>query len=511
MKAKRLIGILTLNLGLTLALLAGLQMVQAAPVATNFFVGPGGTGTTCSRLQPCTILTALAQATNGDSIYAARGDYTGTGTDVISITNSITLYGGWDGAVFGPIMRDSARYPSVLDGEGMRRVVYISGNITPTLDGFIITRGNATGLPADCSSDGCGGGIFIHSAHPIIVNNVISDNVAATASVGSLDGRGGALYLEHAARSVISGNVIISNVASTVGVGDGGGIYLSLGADMGGTRVQFNQILSNTATTSDTIARGGGIYGGPDGVLIQGNIVAGNQANSYGGGAGAGFFQWYGSATYLNNMIRGNLGNDLGNSAVFLGYSQSRFEGNQVIDNLTANGVQVGAISGGGPTLVNNVIARSGSKTFSVYGYSSSMSAATLFHNTLVGSGAGYGVYGYYAAVYLTNTIIVSHTWGITNTPPASSTILADHTLFWANTNDGIRGISSVDGDPAFAADGYHILTGSAAYNRGAAAGVTTDIDGDLRPDSCSPDIGADELVTGFGCWHVYLPVIIRN
>jgi hypothetical protein len=89
--------------------------------------------------------------------------------------------------------------------------------------------------------------------------------------------------------------------------------------------------------------------------------------------------------------------------------------------------------------------------------------------------------------------------------------VLADHTLFWANTADGIRGVNPVDGDPAFAADSYHVLAGSAAYNRAVDAGVTTDIDGDVRPDSCSPDIGADELITGLACRRVYLPIILRN
>ena len=45
-----------------------------------------------------------------------------------------------------------------------------------------LANGNATGLIADCNEnkpDGCGGGIFIHDAHPIIVNNV-----AAVTAVG---------------------------------------------------------------------------------------------------------------------------------------------------------------------------------------------------------------------------------------------------------------------------------------------------------------------------------------
>ena len=510
MRIKPIFQVFAVDLGLVLALLVGLQMTRAAPASPDLFVSATGSGSACSRFMPCALQTALSRTVDGDTIYVAGRAYTGTGSAVITLTKSITLYGGWDGSQFGPIVRDPTRHPTILDGQGQRRVVHISGNITPTLDGFIITHGNATGLLANCSSDGCGGGIFVYSAHPIIVNNVISDNIAAAASVGGLYGRGGGLYLQYAARTVISGNVIISNVASTASGGEGGGIHLGLGGDMGGTRVQFNQILSNTATTSDTLARGGGIYGGPDGVLIQGNIVAGNQANSYGGGAGAGIFQWYGSATFLNNVVRGNLGN-VSSYAVFLGYSQSRFEGNQVIDNLTAGGVQLGTVSGDSPPLVNNVIARSGSTTLAVYGYPSSISAATLLHNTLVGSGAGYGVYGYFAAVYVTDTIVVSHTWGITNTTPASSTVLADHTLFWANAHDGIRGVSPVDGDPAFAADGYHILTGSAAYNRGVDAGVITDIDGDPRPDSCFPDIGADELSTGLACWRIYLPLVLRN
>jgi hypothetical protein len=64
-----------------------------------------------------------------------------------------------------------------------------------------------------------------------------------------------------------------------------------------------------------------------------------------------------------------------------------------------------------------------------------------------------------------------------------------------------------VDGDPAFAADGYHILPGSAAIDAGVNVSVTTDIDGDPRPNGPGYDIGADEAQLR----RVYLPMVLRN
>jgi hypothetical protein len=70
--------------------------------------------------------------------------------------------------------------------------------------------------------------------------------------------------------------------------------------------VQFNQVFSNTATTTNYgCAWGGGIHGGPDDVLIEGNIVEGNGPTAMGGQGAS--LQWFGSATYLNNLVR-NLG-----------------------------------------------------------------------------------------------------------------------------------------------------------------------------------------------------------
>lgn len=531
MQTRRVVKALALGVGLTLGLLAGLQLAHARPaamvryVATNGNDG-GGTSSCTSTSFPCrTLQQAVNVAASGDEIRVAAGVYTGVQarggvTQVVYIDKTVTVRGGYTTTLDGWTTPYPLTQPTTLDAQGQGRVVYITGDISPTLDGFIIAHGNATGLRANCHSDadGCGGGIFVLDAHPIVVNNNITNNIAAvtTAKPTYTTGYGGGLYMNGAVRAVISGNLIISNVASTAYCGAGGGIYLYPYANtISGAQVQFNQVLSNTATTTNYgCAWGGGIHGGPDDVLIEGNIIEGNRANGYGGGQGAGLYQWFGSATYLNNLVRGNLGS-ISSQAVYLGHSQSRFEGNRVVDNVTSQGIQLVISEGDGPTLVNNVVARSGDKTLAAAGYAGAPLTATLLHNTLVGSGAGSGVYVEtgYVALFLTNTIVASHTWGISNTYPASSTVLADHTLFWANTSDGRRGTNPVDGAPAFvnpAGGDYHIGPGSAAYNRGTDAGVATDMDGDPRPDSCFPDLGADERVTGLVCRRVYLPVVLK-
>jgi len=130
-----------------LLLLAWWWPQPAAADPGELFVKPGGSGTECSQEKPCALQTALAQASDGDVIYLAQGVYTGIGGAVITLTKSITLYGGWDGTTATPVVRDPQAYQTVLDGEGMRRVVYISGGITLVLDGLVIVRGNASGAP----------------------------------------------------------------------------------------------------------------------------------------------------------------------------------------------------------------------------------------------------------------------------------------------------------------------------------------------------------------------------
>ncbi len=363
-------------------------------------------------------------------------------------------------------------------------------------------RGNATGLTATCSlglgvgAAGCGG-IMAYGASPIIVGNTISGNVAAATSAATKVGYGGGVLLLYGS-GLLQGNLIQGNVASNNSYGQGGGVDL----EWTDARVEGNRVLSNTAVMSG-IAYGGGIGGQPYGAIVVGNLIEGNRARASGGGYGGGLYEWLGLATYSGNRVRGNTGSE----AVFLGHSASRFEGNLVLGNDSTDGIR---LAGGCSTvLANNVVAHGGGAALATDAAASFPLSATLVCNTLAGSGMGTGLdVAPYSTMVLTDNIVTGFSLGITASVPASSTVLADHTLFWANADDGLQGTNAVDGEPAFrnaAAGDYHILVSSAARDAGVPVDLATDIDGAERPVGPAYDIGADE----WG-WLRRLPLVLR-
>lgn len=226
--------------GILLWLLAGPATAYADPI--NFFVSASGGGSACTQAAPCDLQTAMGQAVDGNSIYLGAGTYTSSGPSVITITENITVFGGWDGTTTSPPVRDPASYPTTLDGEHERQVVYIGNWLTPTLDGLIITGGDATAA----WDPGRGGGIYSINSSPIIENNIIRNNVASTNGRGT----GGGVYIHSGANARIVNNIILSNTASiTGGTADGGGVALVWhpGALVPGNQVAHNVAQGGTA------------------------------------------------------------------------------------------------------------------------------------------------------------------------------------------------------------------------------------------------------------------------
>ena len=60
---------------------------------------------------------AISNANAGDTIYISKGTFNGSGDAVITVTKSITIFGGWNGASNGSVIRDPTVYTSTLDGQ----------------------------------------------------------------------------------------------------------------------------------------------------------------------------------------------------------------------------------------------------------------------------------------------------------------------------------------------------------------------------------------------------------
>lgn len=173
-------------------------------------------------------------------------------------------------------------------------------------------------------------------------------------------------------------------------------------------------------------------------------------------------------------------------------------------------------------TMTNNIIAGNQPSDNTSAGVSIRSSTGTLVHNTIAqninANARGYGV-GLRSGgpITLTNTILVSHTVGISAAEGCTASL--ESTLWgigaWANNTDWagpgtiITGLVNVWGNPDFmnpAGGDYHIRRGSAAVDAGVNAGITIDIDGDPRPIGAGFDIGADEFMP-----DAYLPLILRR
>lgn len=139
-------------------------------------------------------------------------------------------------------------------------------------------------------------------------------------------------------------------------------------------------------------------------------------------------------------------------------------------------------------------------------------SSPHVLHTTIArnkgGDGSGVHVDGTASTVALTNTILASHTVGITVT---SGNMTIVNGVLWDGNNMNTAGTGTITltneytGDPIFAADGYHLTFASAAIDKGLDVDVTLDVDGDHRPCGLAPDLGADEISCHF------LSVILKN
>jgi hypothetical protein len=526
MNAKNIRAVVLVSVG-ALALVGLLLWLGAAsPVRANpgtRYVAPSPTGSDTANdctapISPCaTIQHAIDMAsdTAHDEIHIAGGTYTSAVGTVAVITKEVTLEGryGLD-FVFDP---DS--YETVLDAQWGGSVISINNASDVMLHFLTLTHGDGTG---NCGSNGCGGGIYVedttvHIGHCVITNNVGSE---------SGNGAGGGIYVDNYDTpdrdADIWGSHILSNTANALSSasnsGRGGGIYIRFGT----ASLRESEILNNVGHKSYVGSGGGICLDTLSSAEVLTNTIRGNKAAtsiwaSYGGG----LLLYYSSAVYVaGNRIEDNLTNPTGGAGygagVYVVESDAHLARNTIVSNsigtsVTPLGSGVYIESNTPVTLSNNLIAHNND----VYGYGSGVyvgrytspaSQALLVNNTMADNGASGVVAADYAVLTMTNNLIASHTVGLTNTCPASSTITADTNLFW-NTSDPITGTNGIQKNPLLTAD-YHLGSGSPARDTGLnISWLTVDLEGTLRPQGTKYDIGAFEAAVE----KVYLPLILKG
>jgi hypothetical protein len=466
------------------------------------------------------IQAAVDSAMDGDVIKVAAGTYTdinvrprsditntGFVTQVVYISKSITIQGGYTTAFIEPPNPDTNL--TKLDAQGQGRVIYITGEVNPTVEGVYITQGNATGLGGDTSwnatNTDAGGGIYIVSGTATISNVVLFKNSG---------GVGGGIYLRNNS-TVIENNSIFSNTTTH----SGGGIYVDSSAPIinhnvisaniashsgGGSSLVNNQgLFSDNAVISNTAGyAGGGLILGNSETILKGNNIVDNQA----GGPGGGLLLTQSSVTLNRNTIRRNIS---GVDNTFGGNGGGLF------------------LTNSNPLLSNNIIADNEIIGDTIFDQGSAIyiraSSPRLLHTTIARNiGYGGGIFidddPTPSTVVLTNTIFVSHTVGISVS--AGHTAKLESTLWgtesWANgVNTSGLGVivqnNDYVGNPMFVnftSGDYHLMNGSDAINKGITAGVIVDIDGENR--NTPPDLGADEYVGSYNS-QTYLPVITKD
>jgi hypothetical protein len=508
------------------------QTIDAAPGDVYCVTPAGGTYAACTQVFT-NVQAAVDAATGGEEVRVATGTYTGvhdvpglntgifTATQVLVITRNLTVRGGYSTTDW--TTPDPAVNPTTLDAQGQGRVLYVTGDITPTIEGLRITGGDATGLGGRLAGRDMGGGVYVSEAAATISGCVVHSNTASTAN----QGWAGGLYLDSSS-ATLTNNTVVSNTASRADQGWGGGLYIyNSDATLSG-----NTVRGNTASTVEA-GYGGGVAFRYSDATLSGNTVEGNTASTLWTGYGGGLYlRLYSDATLSGNTVRGNTASAAARGdggGIYLQWSDSAFTANTVVSNTaTLNSLSTGR--GGGlmvlqsspVILVNNLLADNQANTQGsglwFGGTMEDLTLAHLRHNTIANNAAshstGQGVFvGEYATLALTNTIIAGHS-GVGITVTAGSTATLEATL-WHNSGldtggagTVFSGTINVYADPEFVAPSardYHLALGSAAIDQGVDAGVTTDLDHKARPIG-RPDLGAYE-----GGGKVYLPLLLRS
>jgi autotransporter-associated beta strand protein/predicted outer membrane repeat protein len=288
------------------------DMVNASVV----YVDAAAPGTTQNGQSWSTAYTTLPQAlsitpTGLEVIDVGQGAYfpaaAGSRSATFQLQNNVVLEGGYEGYGANAPDMSGAAYPTILSGAigaGGNSYHVVTGtgtNATAVLDGFTITSGNADGS-GDLTS-GFGGGLYVSSGSPTIVDCAFENNLALTAGAGIYDtassptllnvtftgnstsGNGGGVADDNGSSPTLTDCIFNSNAAA-----DGGGMY---------NGSSCSPTLGDCVFVSNSAVDGGALYTGSSTPTLNNCTITANTASVAGGAA----FNGSGALVNVNNSI----------------------------------------------------------------------------------------------------------------------------------------------------------------------------------------------------------------
>jgi uncharacterized repeat protein (TIGR01451 family) len=463
----------------------------------------------------------------GALIDAGGGVYVISATIILEGSRLFSNTAGYGGGLFvlngRPTISESLIVSnSAVAGGGL----YLQGCRNSILAGDRVAGNEASGAEYE---DG-GGGLYLSGSDANLTGMLISANAAAFA--------GGGLYMsgstvtvvdsevqgngagEYGGGSYIRGSALHcsqSTVAWNTSGGYGGGMAVRWSdATLHGNTIDGNEaeggggveaylsdlVLTRNSFTHNqaTIECGGAVHSASGTARATGNQVSANQAQLNGGGMAF----CYGEAVLDANTVISNTAGD-GGGGLYFSHSQGVVESIILRGNRALYGGGLGLREGSAVEATNTLVAENaaGADGGGIYVEASLLQA---LHTTLARNDGPSGLCvthhaGEGSNATFVNTILVSHTLGVTVTQGNYATL--DATLWgagaWANGQDWagdgtlVTGTLNVWREPGFVNADYHLGLDSAAVDAGIDTQVHRDVDGQPRPHYDGYDLGADE------------------